>query len=93
MLADLFGLSPTVLGQPGSQPASQSKVPSGGSCRIYKITSPRSINPESDMTGWSHTGWVVVDEPGGYREVRTLREGRACKGRTGKILKPPLSHH
>ncbi|KAK1904543.1 Ras-related protein Rab-28, partial [Dissostichus eleginoides] len=48
---------------------SQTKVPSGGSCWIYKVTSPRSINPGSDMTAWSHTGWAVVDEPGGYREL------------------------
>ncbi|KAG8003863.1 Ras-related protein Rab-28, partial [Nibea albiflora] len=61
----------------GSQFASQTMVPSDGSCRIYKVTSPRSINPVSDMTGWSHSGWVVVDELGGYREVRTLGGGRA----------------
>lgn len=75
----------------GSQPAIQTEVPSGGSCRIYKVTSPRGINPGPDMSGWSHTGWVVVDEPRGYGEVRTLREGRACKWRTDQILKL-LSH-
>lgn len=72
----------------GSHLASQTKVPGGGSCRIYKVTSPMSINPGSDMTSWSHAGWVVVDEPGGYRGVRTSRQGRACRGRTGQILKP-----
>lgn len=39
-------------------------VPSGGSRGIYKVASPRGINPEADLTGWSHTGWLVLDEQG-----------------------------
>ncbi|KAI3351561.1 hypothetical protein L3Q82_020395 [Scortum barcoo] len=58
------------------------KVPDGGSCRIYKATSPRGINPGPDMTSWSHTGWVVVDEPGGCKESAPGQP--AARGVTGK---------
>lgn len=67
--SDLFGLSPPLFwAKTWSHFASQTKVPNGGSCRIYRVTSPRSINPGSDMTSWSHTGWVVVEEAGGATE-------------------------
>lgn len=82
-MTDLFGLSSNLLGQVRPKFASQTNVPSCGSCRIYRVTSPRSINPVSDMSAWSHTGWLVADDPGGLQKGQDPREGRACRETTG----------
>lgn len=54
--------------------AGQTKVLYIGSCRIYRVTSPRGINPGYDMSAWSHTGWVGDEERGGLQRGQDAHE-------------------
>lgn len=54
--------------------AVQAAVPSGESCRIYRVASPGGINPGSDTNGWCHAGWLEADEP---RELQGGQDPRS----------------